>query len=189
MTTIFDLGHTTARSGFAGFSARALAPHTDRSGIVYPPALLAICCSQPAESGGECVLVDGQTVYDDLAANQPDTLKSLFLPRSVQFGGAGGYLGSILSKGIADRIILRARFDDLAKFSPALNRWILKLSDTIDRHAITFTLRAGEGYILDNHRWLHGRRAFTGQRVIHRITADPLPDVDIRTGIRAYRPS
>jgi len=55
LTTIADTGRQV-RSGFAGFSACALNPHTDRSGIAHPPALLMMACGQPASSGGECVV-------------------------------------------------------------------------------------------------------------------------------------
>jgi alpha-ketoglutarate-dependent taurine dioxygenase len=134
VTTLVDLG-SAARSGFAGFSACALDPHTDRSGVAHPPALLMLSCSRPATSGGECVLIDGQAVYLDLAEAEPEALAALCAPRSVLFGGASGHLGA-----------------------------------TIDRHAVELNLSAGQGYVLDNHRWLHGRRAFTGHRVVRAST-------------------
>jgi len=59
LTTIADVGGQV-RSGFAGFSACALNPHTDRSGTAHPPALLMMVCGQPASSGGECVVIDGK---------------------------------------------------------------------------------------------------------------------------------
>lgn len=30
---------------------------------------------------------------------------------------------------------------------------------------------AGADYVLDNQRWLHGRRAYTGPRLVYRIVA------------------
>ncbi|MGW4212842.1 TauD/TfdA family dioxygenase [Lentzea sp. NPDC004789] len=68
--------------------------------------------------------------------------------------------------------------------SPEVNRWIPALRAAIDRHAFEFGLAAGQGYVLDNHRWLHGRRAFTGQRVVHRVNGDPLPELVVATGVR-----
>lgn len=59
LTTIADIGGQM-RSGFAGFSACALNPHTDRSGTVNPPALPMMACGQPASTGGECVVIDGK---------------------------------------------------------------------------------------------------------------------------------
>jgi alpha-ketoglutarate-dependent taurine dioxygenase len=61
LTTIAEVGGKI-RSGFVGFSACALNPHTDRSGIAHPPALLMMSCGQPASTGGECFLIDGKAV-------------------------------------------------------------------------------------------------------------------------------
>lgn len=107
ITTIADVGGEL-RSGFAGFSACALDPHTDRSGIANPPALLMMSCGRPASSGGECVAVDGKLIYDDLAETSPEAIEALSSPRSVLFGGAAGHLGSIFSR-IGDRIVIRLR--------------------------------------------------------------------------------
>ncbi len=183
VTTIADLGESIVRSGFAGFSACALNPHTDRSGVPHPPALL-MSCTQAATSGGECVLIDGQAVYDDLAESEPEALTALSTPRSVLFGGAAGHLSSIFSDNGGGRIAVRLRLDELAQFAPEVDRWIPVLRAAIDRHAFEFRLTAGQGYVLDNHRWLHGRRAFTGQRVVHRVNGDPLPELVVGTGVR-----
>jgi hypothetical protein len=37
------------------------------------------------------------------------------------------------------------------------------------------SVRAGSGYVLNNHRWLHGRRGFEGPRLMYRVIANPLP--------------
>lgn len=183
LTAITDVGGH-ARSGFAGFSARALDPHTDRSGVADPPVLLMMSCGQPASSGGECVLVDGKAVYNDLAESSPEALKALSTPRSVLFGGATGHLGSIFTR-ISDRIAIRLRLDELAQISPAVARWLPFLRATIDRHANSFRLNAGQGYILDNCRWLHGRLAFSGRRMMYRVNGNPLPHLGIAPGFRA----
>lgn len=114
LTTTADIGGQM-RSGFAGFSACALDPHTDRSGIVNPPALLMMACGQPASTGGECVVIDGKAVYEDLAESHPKATKALSAPRSVLFGGASGCLSSVFSP-TGDRITIRLRLDELAQF-------------------------------------------------------------------------
>jgi len=185
LTTIADVGGQV-RSGFAGFSACALNPHTDRSGIAHPPALLMMACGQPASSGGECVVIDGKAVYDDLVESHPQAAKALSAPRSVLFGGAAGCLGSVFSNS-GGRITIRLRLDDLAQFSPETTRWLPVLRVAIDRHATMFRLNAGQGYVLDNHRWLHGRRAFIGQRVMYRVNGNPLPHLGITPGFQPAR--
>jgi hypothetical protein len=193
VTTIVDLGESIVRSGFAGFSACALNPHTDRSGVPHPPALLMMSCTQAAATGGECVLIDGQAVYDDLAESEPEALTALSTPRSVLFGGAAGHLSSIFSDNGCGRIAVRLRLDELAQFAPEVDRWIPALRAAIDRHAFEFRLTAGLGYVLDNHRWLHGRRAFpalaaliaingAGWTFIHRDAVEGVP-----TQVDGYR--
>lgn len=177
LTTITDVGGRV-RSGFAGFSACALNPHTDGSGIADPPVLLMMSCGRPASSGGECVVIDGKAIHDDL---DPEALATLSAPRSVLFGGAAGHLGSIFRK-IGDRTMVRLRLDELAQFSPEVTRWLPDLRGAIDRNARIFRLDAGQGYVLDNHRWLHGRRAFTGRRVMYRVNGNPQPHLGIASG-------
>jgi len=104
----------------------------------------------------------------------------------VLFGGAAGCLGSIFSNS-GDRITIRLRLDDLAQFSSETMRWLPVLRAAIDRHATVLRLNTGQGYILDNHRWLHGRRAFTGQRVMYRVNGNPLPDLGITPGFQPAR--
>jgi hypothetical protein len=87
ITTITD-----QQPGFRGFTNRALRQHTDRSSILHPPALLLTSCGQPATSGGDCILVDGQAIYDELAISAPQALNTFCTPRSVLFGGAAGQL-------------------------------------------------------------------------------------------------
>ncbi|MFD9735728.1 TauD/TfdA family dioxygenase [Umezawaea sp. NPDC059074] len=189
VTTLIDLGEPTPRTGLAGFSAAELAPHTDCSGSTAPPALLMMSCSTSAVSGGQAVLVDGQAVHDDLAESDPDALHAFMGPRSALFGGASGHLGSIITTIRRERLLLRLRQDELARFSPEVSWWLPVLRAAIERHAIEIELAAGQGYLLDNHRWLHGRKAFTGHRVVHRVHGDPLPDLGIITGLRCPAPS
>jgi hypothetical protein len=34
-------------------------------------------------------------------------------------------------------------------------------------------LERGQGYAIDNHRWMHGRRAYRGARVLLRVAVEP----------------
>jgi hypothetical protein len=108
----------------------------------------------------------------------------LSAPRSALFGGAAGHLGSVFTR-TGGRLTLRLRLDELAQFSPDVIHWLPALRATIDHHAQTFRLNAGQGYILDNYRWLHGRRAFTGQRVMYRAHGNPLPHLGITPGFQS----
>ena len=141
VTTLVD--GSDQNGAFAGFSSCALPPHTDRCGVANPPALLVLGCSQPATSGGQCVLIDGQAVYDTLADTAPGALAALCTPRSVLFGGASGHLGAIFTEYDGGRVTIRLRQDDLVHFSPEVSRWLPTLRAAIARHMHELDLSAG----------------------------------------------
>ncbi|WP_336159910.1 TauD/TfdA family dioxygenase [Amycolatopsis sp. VC5-11] len=170
------------RAGRAGFSARALAPHTDCSDRRRPPLLVVMACAQPAPSGGDCVLVDGQAVHADLAATEPDALAALSGPRGMYFGDCAGLAGNVFEPQPDGLLGVRLRLDELAQFSPLTQQWKSTLRAAVDRHAITLPLAAGTGYAVNNLRWLHGRAPFIGQRVMWRMLVDPRPEWRIPAG-------
>lgn len=176
ITTIIDL-RASPRRGKTAFTSHALVPHTDGTGVSDPPALLLMACVHPASTGGHSLLVDGRAVHDDLARTAPEALNAFYTPRSALFGGATGQLSSA---PVTD-VRIRVRFDELARFSPQTARHIPALRGAIDRHTVALLLGPGQGYVLNNHRWLHGRRAFTGPRVMHRVIANSLPHHQIPT--------
>ncbi|WP_280400861.1 TauD/TfdA family dioxygenase [Nocardia carnea] len=182
ITTLQNRGGVARPMGFGGFGAGALAPHTDRSGVIDPPVLLLVVCVRRAASGGECLAIDGQRVYTDLATSAPEAVEVLSQPRTALFGGAAGYLGSVFEPTSGGRVRVRYRRDGLAQYSPQVTRWLPQLEDAIDRHTVRFTLEPGEGYVLHNHRWMHGRTAFTGDRVMYRLNLSPHPEFEILPG-------
>lgn len=193
ITAITDLGAAGDHPGAAGFSRRELAAHTDRSGVPAPPALLMTVCARPAHAGGASTLTDGQAVHAELAATSPRALAALTRPRSVLFGGAGGHLGAVLTAIPATaaspaRLHLRLRLDDLVTFAPDLLTHLPVLRAAIARRTITMPMGAGQGYILDNHRWLHAREHFTGTRTLYRVLGDPLPSLGLHPGIPQHSP-
>ena len=146
--------------------------HTDRSGIPSLPGLVLTACGRAPAAGGESLLVDGQLVYDELAATKPAARAALSALRSVLFGSADGYLGSVFTKRNG-AVSIRLRTDDLARFAPTVMPHLPALRAAITKHAVTRAMSAGAGYVVDNHRWLHGRNGFSGRRVLYRVTANP----------------
>ncbi|WP_198358223.1 TauD/TfdA family dioxygenase [Streptomyces fildesensis] len=188
LTTIHNtsLPHRAPLPGFAGFGNGELAPHTERSSIPRPPRLMLLVCLRPALEGGECGLIDGQAVLADLDAHHPEIAEELAVPRSAYFGDGGGHLAQVITHLGPDRASLRLRLDELVKFSPHLTPHLPVLRAVLDRHRTNLTLSVGQGYLLDNHRWLHSRGPFTGERLMVRALGDPIPAMALRPGfIRA----
>jgi hypothetical protein len=184
VTTLENRAGLGQRLGFGGFGTGALPPHADRSGVIDPPALLVVVCSRASTSGGDCLAIDGRSVYIDLARNEPAAIQALSQPRTALFGGASGYLGSVFEHTKGSRIRIRLRMDGLVKLSPEVASWLPALNEAIERHTIRFALEPEHGYVLHNHRWLHGRTAFTGNRVMHRLSLNPHPEFAIPTGFQ-----
>lgn len=65
--------------------------------------------------------------------------------------------------------IFRSLFDDGIQLSASMVVRFSKLQDIIYRNAFFVSLQPGQGYILDNHRFLHVRASFTGSRELLRV--------------------
>jgi hypothetical protein len=175
-------------SGYAGFTDAELIPHTDGSGVPDPPGLLLLACQQPADEGGRTRVADGASIVSTLAQHHPAALRALSAPRAAFFGTAGAHLGAVLEPAGPGRTRIRLRLDDLAWFSADAADAVTLLRTVIACHTQTFRLRAGEGLLLSNTRWLHGRDSFYGRRVMLRILGDPLPSIGIMPGFPSPAP-
>lgn len=60
-----------------------------------------------------------------------------------------------------------------------------KSSKAASRYRIEFRLSVGQGYAVQNGRWLHGRGRFSGNREMLRILGHPLSGIPIRYGFTA----
>ncbi|MFJ7213579.1 TauD/TfdA family dioxygenase [Amycolatopsis sp. NPDC098790] len=182
LTVITDRGCARLQMGQAGFSRHPLAAHTDCSDLPRPPLLVAMTCARPAERGGDCVLVDGRAVHHELTTTMPEALADLSARRGAFFGGAAGIVGNVFEPERRGVIGIRLRRDELARFSPHVQRWLPALAQVIDRHTITIPTTTGSGYVVNNRRWLHGRTAFTGPRTMYRALIEPRPAWRIPAG-------
>ncbi|PKV84227.1 TauD/TfdA family dioxygenase [Streptomyces sp. TLI_146] len=185
LTTIYDTRRDTQQAGYGGFTSSELAPHTERSGIPRPPRLMLLVCAYPAATGGECLLTDGRAVHADLAAHHPDALDLLSTRHTAFFGGGDGHASQVFTPRAEGRVSLRLRLDALARWSPLVEPHLPALRAAIQRHQLTLPLQAGQGYLLDNSRWLHARTSYTGDRLMWRALGEPLPQLTpLPTGFR-----
>lgn len=161
--------------GYLGFSNGALFPHTDRSSMREPPDLLLFWCETAAPTGGDSLFVDGLELFEKLQENHPAILEALCSEQSVVFRGEDGYLpGSVFSLA-QDRAQIRFRLDRLGFFSSEVAASLPVLKVMIETLTQSVRLRDGEGYIVQNRRWLHGRRSFTGSRSCYRLLVNSRP--------------
>ena len=180
--TTIERRFSVAAGSLAGFTDRELVPHTDGSAVLEPPRVLMLTCVRRPRTGGQVVLVDGRGLYQEISESDPSMLEALRAPRSAYFGGGAGHLGSVFEEVAGGRVAVRLRFDDLVRFSPSASMYTGRLRELVRQRAITLDLAVGEGYVLLNDRWLHGRRRFVGDRVMLRLIGDPSPDHQIVPG-------
>lgn len=122
-----------------------------------PPNLQIMACAQPAERGGEHLLVDGWALLDRIRAADPELYRLLFeTPRRIPF-----VFGDVFGPTVA----LRGGFLALTH-APVLPRGdavAARLAPWIEASPrIELVTRAGEILVADNHRMLHGRHGFDG---------------------------
>lgn len=159
--------------GYRGLGHEWLAAHTDSSGTHSPPRGMALACEESAGSGGESFLVDGYRVYESLNSRYPEAARALSEPDSIIFrSGDEMYSGSVFSRDNSGRLRVRFRSDEHGYFSGEVSQWLGIVHKIIASHCISMMLSPGEGYIVDNHRFLHGRNSFNGSRKMCRILFD-----------------
>ncbi|MER5887765.1 TauD/TfdA family dioxygenase [Streptomyces sp. NPDC001941] len=185
LTTIQNIGAPSRQPGMAGLGTGELVAHTERSSIPRPPQLMLLVCLRPAASGGEVRLTDGRAVTEHLAALAPEALEAMALRGTAYYGDGGGHPSQVFTPGSNGRTLLRFRQDELSRFSPLVDRYLPALREAIAVHQQTARLTAGQGYLLDNTRFLHARTAFTGDRLCLRALGEPLTPAP--AGIPALR--
>lgn len=160
---LYAAGH-----GTAGFTTGALEPHTDRSLSLRPPSVLASVLHSPADRGGEALVADGVNVLTALRQRMPSTLIA-----RLQLGTPHGDVASVVTfRG--GLVQLRYRDDDVASPTTGEGEFgeaVAALRACVAAATRTLPLESGDGYILHNHRYLHGRTSFTGNRTLVRMLA------------------
>lgn len=156
-----------------GFTTKALFPHTDSSGTVCPPDVLIFCCEQRAPWGGESLFVDGQRLVSALRTADNRLLTFLSRPDAAMFSSTAGYIPMpMICQLDLNRCAIRFRLDSSVLFSEQLLGKLPALIDLVRKCTFPIHLQNGEGFIMNNGWWLHGRTAFHGYRRVTRILVD-----------------
>lgn len=178
----------SSEQGRLGFTDLELCPHTERSATLRPPHLMLLMCEQPAHRGGQSLLTDARAVAAELHRTAPRAWRELSRAGAAFFGGAAGHAGAVFEPAEKGWWTVRLRLDTLVRFSPRAEPHLPLLRQVLDRHTHALDLAAGQGVVLDNTRWLHGRRAFEGPRRMLRALGEPHPALDLSRGFGCPNP-
>ncbi|MGQ0485472.1 MAG: 2-trimethylaminoethylphosphonate dioxygenase [Hyphomicrobiales bacterium] len=154
-----------------------LQAHTDNPYRDPVPTLQILACLENTVEGGDSIVVDGFKVAERLQAESPHgfDLLTKYCARFEYAGAKGVRLRSkrpVIELGpdgelIAIRFNNRSAaaftdipYDDLAAYYAAYRRFAELIEDSAMQ--VTFKLRPGELFIVDNTRVLHARKAFSG---------------------------
>ncbi|MEU8405646.1 TauD/TfdA family dioxygenase [Micromonospora sp. NPDC048842] len=152
----------------AGFTELPLLPHTDRSLHAQPPSVLATLMLAPAKAGGSATLVDGSRVLTLVRHRAEDATIA-----ELRLRAAAGRAGPPLVEFTPGHARIRYRDDRVAGPYSADGRTdlVAEVRRLIVATTRSLHLGSGDGYLVHNHRFMHGRTAFTGDRSIVRFLA------------------
>ena len=158
-------------------SGRGTTPlHTDSQMFLGMPAAIQILiCVKPAPSGGESVLLDGSQLLMRLEQREPALATALFeVERRQRF-----YFGEVTGPTIALRGGHLTWTCAPLGADPGADRIADALAGAAScERELVHALRPGEALVASNHRMLHGRRPFEGERELVRLLVwleQPLP--------------
>ncbi|WP_182877716.1 hypothetical protein [Microbispora sp. H10670] len=152
-----------------GFTCGSLSLHTDRAQAIAPPTILGCLYLRTSCTGGESLLLDGKELVrtaderSQLAESAHVVLRSRGRP----------WLPIIELAKDGRRCRVRYRDDQLAR-PHAATKSARPLLTTISGELRAPSVRLfepGQGYLIHNQRFLHGRASFTGRRTALRILA------------------
>ncbi|KAL2822144.1 hypothetical protein BDW59DRAFT_181059 [Aspergillus cavernicola] len=157
-----------------GYSSEELYFHTDRSGWEHPPRILVSTLTSESATGGESLLADSLCIIKDIKEHGNGLYDLLTSSKHASFCSDDGMFvpRPIFNETLG---LFRFRFDDSIQISASLVTRFPQLLDIIYRNSFSIPLQQGQGYLLDNHRFLHGRTSFTGSRELLRALVNIPP--------------
>ncbi|RHY32677.1 hypothetical protein DYB32_002348 [Aphanomyces invadans] len=162
---------------------QALGPHTDCTYLYEPPGLQIFNCVLQAKSTsssleGASRFVDGFHVVEWLRQHAPDTYKffcDTSLPQYCYDDDVSLHVMRPIIQLDAARNVELVRFNDFDR-SPithlshdqvaAYYKHHKILWDAINNGEVAYKMNEGDMIVVDNHRVLHGRHAFQGERAL-----------------------
>jgi alpha-ketoglutarate-dependent taurine dioxygenase len=167
------------QTGNLGFTSDVLLPHTDGSAENDPPMLILMVCGKAAERGGYSEFIDGKKIYESMREEYPEVLERFKVSNSIIYGLDPQRIGSLFEKMDDDKYMIRFRYDNWGYYSATLANDLPILWKFIRSHSFSMKLKSGQGFILQNGRWLHGRSSFEGHRKMYKVLIDVTSKSDL----------
>ncbi len=162
---------SVARPDNLAFGAGDLPIHTDNPYRDPVPSLQFLHCVTPAASGGGSVIVDGEGVCRDLKDKQPEVFELLtstpvrfrYETQGVAFEAVSPLIECRTNGELAIRYNDRSMLGPMTADASGFYRAFAALTDALfsTNRRVLFDLAAGDLYVVDNHRMLHGRSGFS----------------------------
>lgn len=140
---------------------------------IIPPKFMLLQCVQPAEKGGENLLIDGRRILIDLIENSSEIVPTLFSRcMNIHHNETIASDLPVFSSVSPHTYSIRWSYDKELYFSNkakrALDIFNYEYIDNIN-YSIKKSLLPHQILVLDNKRILHGREEVFGQRFYRRV--------------------
>jgi hypothetical protein len=153
--------------------------HTDSSGEDLPPVGLLVLCTKEAHSGGESLFADGRAIVRQLQTAHPQTFAKLNCADAATFRSVGYAAGvesrpgpprsrPIIEALAGGRYAIRFRPDPVA-WAQDMGESLAVFADVVRQHVFALPVKRGQGYLVQNDRFLHGRNGAIGERETLRL--------------------
>ena len=141
---------------------------------VAPPKIVVLQCIKPAQEGGASFLVDGKAILLSVLKNHHHLINTLFSLNCFSICRENHLVMSlpVFKKLPSGNFSIRFSYDqDLYASKDSMEKLSFFNENYILNPAFItqFSLSNREILVLDNHRYLHGRTAVKGDRLLKRI--------------------
>lgn len=154
-----------------------LQAHTDNPYRDPVPTLQILSCVENTVEGGDSSVVDGFAVVQALKAEDPEAFRLLAThPARFEYAGSSGVRlrakrpmielgpdGELIAIRFNNRSlapVVDVPFEAMEGYYAAYRRFAELIEE--ERFEVTFKLKPGEAFIVDNTRVMHARKAFSG---------------------------
>jgi gamma-butyrobetaine dioxygenase len=167
-------------------SESAITPHVDEPFRTHPPGLFLLHCLKASPAGGANILIDGFRLAAVLRQHDPHAFRTLCdvpVPHHRCRGGAFQHYmespvltlnahGDVSAFRFAERSAAPLKLPHgLMRRVYAARRALLTLAYDAD-YQVRICLDPGQALLIDNHRLMHGREAFQGERHLRQCNID-----------------